>query len=200
VSSEPPEQRTEAAAPLAGLPRLVLASASPRRTELLRALGLTFEVEPADVDEAPLAGEAPGALAERLARAKAQAVAARHPDALVIAADTVVALGDRALNKPRDAAENARWKRARLPTNPKETMSEVSVVPTLAPRMMGSATATCRLPVPTAATVRAVTVVEDWIVAVDTMPMSRPMTGFVARSNRRWTVPEPMPEAPSKMR
>lgn len=109
MSSEPPEQRTEAAAPLAGLPRLVLASASPRRTELLRALGLTFEVESADVDEAPLAGEAPGALAERLARAKAQAVAARHPDALVIAADTVVALGDRALNKPRDAAENARF-------------------------------------------------------------------------------------------
>ena len=59
------------------------------------------------------------------------------------------------------------------------------VVPTFAPRMMGTATATETPPVPTAVTVRAVTAVDDWIADVAMTPMSRPMTGFVARSKRR---------------
>jgi len=92
-----------------GAPRLVLASASPRRLELLRRIGLApGEVDPADIDETPLAGETARRLALRLARAKAAAVAARHPDAFVLAADTVVALGRRLLGKPEDEADAGR--------------------------------------------------------------------------------------------
>lgn len=81
-------------------PAIILASESPRRSELLAALGLSFVVRPADVDETPFPGEAPDALALRLSRAKAAVVARSAPDALVIAADTLVVLGDAALGKP----------------------------------------------------------------------------------------------------
>ena len=84
---------------------LVLASGSPRRREMLGGLGLAFEVSPADIDESPRAGEAPEAYVLRLAREKAAAVAARRPGALVLAADTTVALGAELLGKPADAAE-----------------------------------------------------------------------------------------------
>jgi septum formation protein len=86
-------------------PRLVLASASPRRAQLLRMLGLEIETVPADVDETWNAGEDPGAHAERLAREKALAIAARHPDAVIIGSDTVVAVDGDVLGKPRDAAD-----------------------------------------------------------------------------------------------
>lgn len=80
-------------------PRLVLASASPRRLALLAQIGVTpDEVIATDVDEAPLKGETPRLLAVRLARAKADAVKA--PGAIVLAADTVVAVGRRVLPKP----------------------------------------------------------------------------------------------------
>lgn len=85
---------------------IVLASGSPRRRELLAGLGLAFEVAPADVDETPEPDEAPLDLVRRLAAAKAAAVADARPEALVIAADTVVVIDGRALGKPRDAAEN----------------------------------------------------------------------------------------------
>ncbi len=90
---------------------VVLASASPRRRDLLAALGVRFEVRPADVDETPRPNEDPRALAARLAAAKARAVAqelARElaADALIVAADTVVTVDGDALGKPRDAAEN----------------------------------------------------------------------------------------------
>ena len=84
---------------------LILASGSPRRRELLAGLGLTFEAAPADVDETPLPGERPGDLTVRLSELKARRVAERYPDALVLAADTVVALDNDLLGKPRDAAE-----------------------------------------------------------------------------------------------
>jgi septum formation protein len=88
---------------------LVLASASPRRLELLRQLGLVPDaVEPTDIDEAPLAGETPRRLAVRLARAKLVAAVRRRPDAFVLAADTVVAVGRRLLGKPEDEAEAGR--------------------------------------------------------------------------------------------
>jgi len=90
---------------------LLLASASPRRRELLAALGVSFEVRPADVDESPRPGESPWATAERLAASKAAAVAGGRPDALVLAADTVVIVGDRDLGKPRDEEENRRFLR-----------------------------------------------------------------------------------------
>jgi septum formation protein len=85
---------------------LVLASASPRRVELLAQVGIVpAEVDPAVIDETPLPAERPVALARRLARAKAEAVARRHPGAVVLAADTVVACGRRVLPKPATDVE-----------------------------------------------------------------------------------------------
>ena len=90
--------------------RLILASASPRRLELLAQAGIIPDaVEPADIDESPLPHERPRALAERLARSKAEAIAAQHPDDFVLAADTVVAMGIRVLEKPVDADEAAKF-------------------------------------------------------------------------------------------
>lgn len=87
------------------VPALVLASASPRRLELLKQIGLKPDrVDPASLDELPLPRELPAAHALRLAREKAKAVAARHPDAVVLAADTVVACGRRILPKGTDEA------------------------------------------------------------------------------------------------
>ena len=87
-------------------PRLVLASASPRRVDLLRQIGLDpAEIDPADIDETPLKRELPAQHAVRLAVAKAVRVAARHSGALVLAADTVVACGRRILPKPDTEAE-----------------------------------------------------------------------------------------------
>ena len=85
--------------------RLVLASASPRRLDLLKRIGVEPDaVVPADVDESVPKGELPRDHALRLAREKAEAVAARETDALVLAADTVVAVGRRILPKVEDEA------------------------------------------------------------------------------------------------
>lgn len=85
--------------------RLILASASPRRLDLLKQIGVACDaVLPADVAEEPLKGETPPELAARLAMAKATAVAARNADAIVLAADTVVACGRRILPKAEDEA------------------------------------------------------------------------------------------------
>jgi septum formation protein len=81
-------------------PRLILASTSRYRRELLQRLRLPFEVVPPGIDEAPLAGEAPAALALRLALVKAQAVAAQATDAVVIGSDQVAELDGRAIGKP----------------------------------------------------------------------------------------------------
>ena len=85
---------------------LVLASASPRRKDLLRGLGLSFAVEAADVDESVHPDEEPSELVARLSAAKAAVVAARHPDSLVIAADTTVVVDGEIINKPRDENDN----------------------------------------------------------------------------------------------
>jgi septum formation protein len=86
-------------------PLLVLASASPRRLELLRQIGIAPDmVDPAGIDETPLRDELPPAHALRLAREKALRVTPRHPGAYVLAADTVVACGRRILPKPADEA------------------------------------------------------------------------------------------------
>jgi septum formation protein len=86
-------------------PHVVLASASPRRRELLALIGIAHEVRPADVDESIPPGEPPAVHAERLARSKAEAVGRGDPAAIVIAADTIVVIDDDILGKPRDAAE-----------------------------------------------------------------------------------------------
>jgi len=90
---------------------LLLASASPRRRDLLRALGVAFDVHPADVDETPQPGETPIQTAERLARAKVHAIAEVHPMRAILAADTIVTIDGTTLGKPRDAEENAAFLR-----------------------------------------------------------------------------------------
>ena len=90
---------------------LVLASASPRRQELLRNAGVAFEAQPADIPEDPLPGEAAKNCAERLAREKALAVARQRPHDVVLGADTVVVVGGDLLGKPSDAADAARMLR-----------------------------------------------------------------------------------------
>jgi len=86
---------------------LILASASPRRAEILRSLGIPFEVRPVNVDESPLAGETAEAAAARLAADKAALSARDHPESWVLAADTLVFLDGAILGKPRDDAEAA---------------------------------------------------------------------------------------------
>jgi septum formation protein len=89
-------------------PRVILASSSPRRRELLALVGIPHVVEPADIDESYREGEEAPEHAERLAREKAATIAARHPDAVVIAADTIVLIDGLVLGKPRDEADAER--------------------------------------------------------------------------------------------
>jgi septum formation protein len=90
---------------------LVLASASPRRQELLRNAGISFTVRPADIDETPMLAESPQVCAERLAREKAVAVSQSRPEDYVLGADTIVVVDDTILGKPRDADDAARMLR-----------------------------------------------------------------------------------------
>jgi septum formation protein len=93
-------------------PRLILASASPRRQQLLKEAGYTFTVYPADIDEENVPPHfLPGDLAEYLARQKAAAVATRFPDDVILAADTVVAFAQTVLGKPKDPADAERMLR-----------------------------------------------------------------------------------------
>lgn len=88
--------------------KLVLASKSPRRAELLRAAGWEFEVCPADIDETPFASEDAITYVKRLAEAKATAVAGRFPTHLILGADTVVVIGEELLGQPSDEADARR--------------------------------------------------------------------------------------------
>jgi septum formation protein len=90
---------------------LVLASASPRRKELLRNAGISFVVQPANIDETPRAGEAPRECAERLAREKALAVWRTRPGDVVLGADTIVVVDETILGKPVDAEDAVRMLR-----------------------------------------------------------------------------------------
>jgi septum formation protein len=91
--------------------RVVLASASPRRRELLNVIGIPHEVRPANIDETMRAREAPRRHAERLAREKASAVATRDPDLITIGADTVVVINRKVLGKPVDRGDAERMLR-----------------------------------------------------------------------------------------
>ncbi len=89
---------------------IVLASASPRRSELLASVGIACEIDSAGIDETARSGEAPVAHARRLAREKARAVAVRRPGRIVLGADTIVIdTGGRILGKPRSRAEAVRY-------------------------------------------------------------------------------------------
>ncbi|HEX3583141.1 MAG TPA: Maf family protein [Thermoanaerobaculia bacterium] len=88
--------------------KFILASSSPRRRELLASIGLTFDVIPSHVPEVRSEHESPEEYVARLSREKAQAIAGRHPDEWVIAADTTVLLGEQLLEKPEDDADARR--------------------------------------------------------------------------------------------
>jgi len=88
--------------------RFILASASPRRRELLTSIGLQLDVMPSHVPEVRAEGESPEEYVARLSREKAAALASQHPSRWVIAADTTVLLGDELLEKPLDAADACR--------------------------------------------------------------------------------------------
>ena len=105
---------------------LILASASPRRRELLAAAGVSCEVDPAHIDESVRAGEAPAAYAERLAREKALAVSPRHPGRPVLGADTVVVVDEEIFGKPIDA-EDARRMLRRLSGRAHHVITAVAV-------------------------------------------------------------------------
>ena len=85
--------------------RVVLASASPRRRELLNLIGISHEVRPANIDETIRTRETPRRHAERLAREKAGAIAMRDPDLITIGADTIVVVNREVLGKPADTAQ-----------------------------------------------------------------------------------------------
>ena len=107
--------------------RLVLASASPRRSELLRNAGIAFAVHPPQVDETRHKQESPLDYAQRVARDKARAVSKQYPDAIVLGADTIVVVGRDILGKPRDAADAARMLR-RLSGRPHKVVTAVALI------------------------------------------------------------------------
>jgi septum formation protein len=90
------------------VPNIILASASPRRAELLRSAAIPFTVDVADIAEDLKTGEKPVEHAERLAREKAEVVANRNPGKIVLGADTIVLVDDQILGKPRDPADAKR--------------------------------------------------------------------------------------------
>ena len=106
--------------------RLLLASQSPRRAELLRAAGFEFDILPANADETVHPGESPEAYVRRVADAKARAVLPHAGDRVVLAADTTVVVGGEILGKPEDAADAARMLR-RLSGRAHEVLTAVTV-------------------------------------------------------------------------
>jgi septum formation protein len=106
---------------------LILASSSPRRQELLREIGIPFQVHAANINEDQIAGEAPMAYALRLAREKAQAVAVHCPESYVLGADTIVVVDGEVLGKPKDHADAMRMLRL-LSGRRHEVTTAVSVV------------------------------------------------------------------------
>ena len=107
-------------------PRIVLASGSPRRRELLAAAGLRVDVDPVDADESVLTGEAPAAYVERVAIAKATIGAQRHPDAAVLGGDTTVVVDGHIFGKPEDDGD-ARQMLERLSARPHDVLTGVAL-------------------------------------------------------------------------
>jgi len=105
---------------------LILASGSPRRLQLMADAGYEFTVEPADIDETPLPNEPAASYVARLANDKARHVAERHPEAVVIGADTIVALDGELLGKPADA-DDAGAMLGRLSGRAHEVLTGVAV-------------------------------------------------------------------------
>lgn len=109
------------------LPKLILASGSPRRVEILDSVGWEFEKHAADIDESLREGESPENYVVRLAREKAEAVAANFPDSIVLGADTTVVIGGEILGKPTDI-DDARRMLRRLAGSWHEVLTGIAVV------------------------------------------------------------------------
>ncbi|HLM00815.1 MAG TPA: Maf family protein, partial [Pyrinomonadaceae bacterium] len=109
------------------LPKLILASGSPRRAEILTAVGWQFTKQIADVDESVEKDEMPENYVRRLAKEKAEAVAARHENALVLGADTTVVINNEIIGKPVDLSD-ARAMLGKLSGNWHEVLTGVSLV------------------------------------------------------------------------
>ncbi|NOZ71615.1 MAG: septum formation protein Maf [Chloroflexi bacterium] len=121
------------------MPTLILASASPRRRQLLQLLGLPFTVRVADIDESALPDEEPVLHARRLAESKARVVVAKvgTEEAVVIAADTIVVHKERILGKPKNARE-ARSMLQSLRDTPHQVITAVAVATTVPPRLIST--------------------------------------------------------------
>lgn len=109
------------------LPKLILASGSPRRAEILTAVGWEFEKQVADVDETEFSGEKPEDYVQRLAKTKAETVAAKHKNALVLGADTIVVIENQIVGKPKDF-EDARRMLKMLSGNWHEVLTGIALV------------------------------------------------------------------------
>jgi len=123
-------------------PELILASSSPRRQELLREIGIPFQVHAANINEDQKPEEAPIAYALRLAREKAEAVAARYPESYVLGADTIVVLKGEVLGKPIDHADAVRMLRL-LSGHAHEVTTAVSLI---APNVLAPNTSVLNTP------------------------------------------------------
>jgi len=109
------------------LPKLILASASPRRAEILTAVGWEFEKHTADIDETELPNEKPEDYVQRLAREKAAAVAEKYENVLVLGADTIVVIENQIVGKPKDIADARRMLRM-LSGNWHEVLTGVAII------------------------------------------------------------------------
>jgi len=109
------------------LPKLILASSSPRRAEILTAVGWEYEKQTADIDESELSGEKPDDYVRRLAREKAEAVAGKLTDALVLGADTIVVIENQIVGKPKDTTDARRMLKL-LSGNWHEVLTGVALV------------------------------------------------------------------------
>src|SRR6476661_8704893 len=111
------------------LPKLILASASPRRSEILSSVGWEFEKKIADIDETELLGETPENYVQRLAREKAEAVAQTVENGLILGADTTVVIDEKIIGKPTDF-DDARKMLQMLSGNWHEVLTGVALVQT----------------------------------------------------------------------
>jgi septum formation protein len=144
-------------------PRLILASASPRRQSLLREAGYAFEIDPAHIDEETYPKDlTPPQIAEYLATAKAHAVAARHPDDVTLGADTVVALGDVLLGKPLDTADAHRMLALLSATTHHVTTGVAVLCPAMQFRRTVTVTSTVRMRPLTPAEIDAYVATNQW--------------------------------------
>lgn len=109
------------------LPKLVLASGSPRRSEIMNSVGWEFTKDVPDIDESERKGETPEAYVQRLAKEKAQAVATSHPDEIILAADTTVVIEDKIVGKPKDLSD-ARRMLEMLSGNWHEVLTGIAVI------------------------------------------------------------------------